>query len=115
MIEKMRKERGYLLPEWELMARLDSAYTSAYDELYKIVFGSERHLPIRVKELIAIVGLAIRGEEEGVEAHIRRALKHGAKVEEIVEALEVGVIASGTPTFFYGLKVLHKLLNEQNR
>jgi len=112
IIRKMREKRGYLLPEWELMARLDPDYTERYDELYSIVLGSERALPIKYKELLAIVALAARGEEEGIEVHIKRALRHGASIREIVEALEVGVIATGTPTFFYGLKVLRELIEK---
>ena len=109
IVERMRKKRGYLLPEWEVMARLDPDYAEKYDELYSIVLGSERRVPIRYKELIAIVALAARGEEEGVAAHIRRAIKNGADINEVVEALEVGVIATGTPTFFYGLKVIAEM------
>jgi len=108
----MKKKRGYLLPEWELMARLDPDYAEKYDELYAIILGSERRIPIKYKELIAIVALAARGEEEGVAAHIRRAVKYGADAKEIAEALEVGVIATGTPTFFYGLKVLGEMLKK---
>jgi AhpD family alkylhydroperoxidase len=110
LIKRMKEKRGYLLPEWELMAKLDPDYTERYDELYTIVLGTERKVPIKYKELIAIVALAARGEEEGIKAHIKRALKHGASVREIVEALEVGVIATGTPTFFYGLKVMSELI-----
>ena len=109
LIEKMRKRRGYLLPEWELMARLDPDYAEKYDELYAVILGTDRRIPIKYKELIAIVALAARGEEEGVAAHIRRAIKYGAGIDEVVEALEVGVIATGTPTFFYGLKVIAEM------
>jgi len=108
----MKKKRGYLLPEWELMAKLDPDYAERYDELYSIILGSERRVPIKYKELIAIVALAARGEEEGVAAHIRRAVKYGADINEVVEALEVGVIATGTPTFFYGLKVMAEMLKK---
>jgi len=91
------------------MARLDPDYTQTYDKLYEIVLGKERSLPTKYKELIAIVALSARGEEEGIAAHIKRGLKFGATVKEIAEALEVGVIATGTPTVFYGLKVLSEL------
>jgi AhpD family alkylhydroperoxidase len=111
LIAQMKARRGgFLLPEWELMARLDPQYVEKYDELYDVVLGKERTVPTKYKELIAIVALAARGEEEGVEAHIKRGVRNGATVKEIVEALEVGVIATGTPTFFYGLKVLAKLV-----
>jgi len=110
LIKRMKGKRGYLLPEWELMARFDPDYTERYDELYSIVLGTERKVPIRYKELIAIVALAAKGEEEGIKAHIKRALKYGATIQEIIEALEVGVIATGTPTFFYGLKVISELI-----
>lgn len=115
LIDKMRSERGYLLPEWALMAKQDPDYMEAYDELYKQTMTKEKHLPIKVKELVAIVGLSARGEEEGIEAHINRAIRHGATVGEIVEALQVGVVTTGTPTMFYGLKVLRRILEAKEK
>lgn len=106
LIEEMKKDRGYIYPEWELAARLDPDFMEAYNTLYRLALGKGRALPVKYRELIAIALLAFRGEQEAVVTHIRRALRLGATKEEIFETFEAALIPGGALTFLRGLKAL---------
>ncbi len=106
LIEEMKKDRGYIYPEWELAARLDPDFMEAYNTLYRLALGKGRALPVKYRELIAIALLAFRGEQEAVVTHIRRALRLGATKEEIFETFEAALIPGGALTFLRGLRAL---------
>lgn len=117
LIEAMRAKRGYLYPEWEWAARQDPDFMAIYDQfanqvLLQGVSEEGKALPIKVRELIAIVLLAQRGSSDGLRTHMRRALTHGATKQEIFEALQVAIVPSGAPTFLNGLRVLRSLDDE---
>jgi len=113
LLEKMRRERGYLLPTHELLAADDPEFLGRYDSLFEYVMGRNGALPIRVKELIVIAILSMRGAHREVELHIGRALKHGATKTEIIEALETAMFYSGAPTLMHGIDTLIRQLSEK--
>jgi alkylhydroperoxidase/carboxymuconolactone decarboxylase family protein YurZ len=116
LIERMRKARGYMYPEWELAARQDPDFVEAYNRLYEQGLGEGRHVSARVREFVAIALLAFRGSDEaGLVAHMRRALRLGATREELFEVLETCLIPGGAPTFHRGLKALLALDREGER
>ena len=112
LLERARKERGYILPEWEYVIKRDPAFFEAYNRLYEASMKDGKALPAKTRELIAIALLAFRGDE-GVLAHVKRALKLGATKEEILEAIETALLPGGGPTFRVGLAALLKLEEEQ--
>jgi alkylhydroperoxidase/carboxymuconolactone decarboxylase family protein YurZ len=115
LIEAMKKERGYMPPPWEYAVGKDIDFMEAYDKLYNMGLADGKSLPVKTRELIAIVLLAFRGKEGGVYEHMKRALKHGATKLEILEALETSLIPGGAPTFSTGLGVLLKIEEEERK
>jgi AhpD family alkylhydroperoxidase len=113
LLERAKKERGYIFPEWEYVIKKDPLFFEAYNRLYEESLKDGKALPAKTRELIAIALLAFRGQEEGVVAHARRALKLGATKQEILEAVETALIPGGGPTFRVGLSALLKLDEKQ--
>ncbi len=110
LIEKMKKDRGYIYPEWEFAARSDPDFVEAYNNLYRAALNDGRALDAKTRELIALGILAYRGEVDAVVAHIRRAMRLGATRQEVLEAVETAIIPGGAPTFFVGLQGIMKAL-----
>jgi alkylhydroperoxidase/carboxymuconolactone decarboxylase family protein YurZ len=110
LIARMKAARGYIYPEWEFAARQDPDFVEAYNRIYELGLGEGRHLPAKVREFVAIALLAFRGGEQGgLVAHMRRAIRLGATREEILEVLETCLIPGGAPTFHRGLGALLKV------
>jgi len=112
LLEQMKKDRGYIYPEWEFAARHDPDFLEAYNNLYKAALNDGEALPAKTKELIAICLLAYRGEIESTTTHMRRAVRLGATKEEILEALESSIIPGGASTFYQGLKAMLLVFND---
>jgi alkylhydroperoxidase/carboxymuconolactone decarboxylase family protein YurZ len=107
LIARMKAARGYIYPEWEFAARRDPDFVEAYNRIYELGLGEGHHLSAKVREFVAIALLAFRGGEQGgLVAHMRRAIRLGATQEEILEVLETCLIPGGAPTFHRGLSAL---------
>lgn len=113
LIAAMRRDRGYLYPEWELIAREAPDFVTAYNELYRQALAVDGRLPVKYRELVALGILAFRGEPQGLVNHIRRALEHGATRDEILGAIEATIIPGGALTFLNGLRALARVDAEQ--
>lgn len=113
LIKEMQKERGYLPEPWGYVTEKDFDFMEAYNNLYKRALMDGRALPVKTRELIAIVLLAFRGNDHAVYEHIKRALRHGATKQEILEAIETSLIPGGAPTFSTGLRALMKVEEEE--
>jgi len=62
---------------------------------------------------MVIIGiLAFRGRQDGVVAHMRRAIEHGATKRELLEAIQSAAVPGGGPTFSTGVQALMKLDHE---
>ncbi len=109
----MRRDRGYLYPEWELVAREATGFTEAYNALYRQALASDRGLPVKYRELVALGILAFRGETSGLVNHIRRAIEHGATRGEVLGAIQATLIPGGGVAFLNGLRALAKVDAEQ--
>ena len=112
LIEKMKKDRGYIYPEWEFAARSDPDFVEAYNNLYRAALNDGQALTAKTRELIALGILAYRRDVDSVKAHILRAMRLGATQQEILEAVETTIVPGGAPTFFVGLSALNKALEE---
>ena len=112
LIEKMKKDRGYIYPEWEFAARSDPDFVEAYNTLYRAALNDGQALSAKTRELIAIGILSYRGEVHSVKAHIARAMRLGATRQEILEAVETCIVPGGAPAFFHGLSAIIQAINE---
>ncbi len=106
LIAAMRRDRGYLYPEWELVAREAPEFLTAYNQLYRRALAEDAGLPVKYRELVALGILAFRGESPGLVNHIRRAYAHGATRREVLGAIEATIVPGGALTFLNGLRAL---------
>ncbi len=111
----MRRDRGYLYPEWELIAREAPEFVAAYNELYRRALAADAGLPVKYRELVALAILAFRGETPGLVNHIRRAFEHGATRAEVLGAIQATIIPGGALTFLNGLRALAKVDAERTK
>lgn len=70
-------------------------------------------LPLRIKSLCTVSGLAALGRTQGLELNIRMALKNGATREKIVETFLHLAPYVGFPACWEGLMMAHKIFSEE--
>ncbi len=112
---RIRRDRGYTYPEWEMASRLDPAFMEAYNGLYRRSLGVSHALPLKYRELVASALIAYRGEERSLLLHLRRARALGATEAEILDAFEATVMPGGALTLLRGLRALSRLRAEGRR
>ena len=101
----------YGYPFWEWVAKEDPEYVAARQPLSKLSIGDGKELKIKYREMVIIGILAFRGRKEGVIAHMRRAIQHGATKRELLEAIQSAAVPGGGPTFSAGAQALMELDN----
>src|ERR1700741_4426553 len=95
---------GYAFTRW--LAKEDPEFMKARAPLSTLSFGEGKELSIKHKEMVIIGILAFRGREDGVVAHMRRAVEHGATKRELLEAVQAAAVPGGGPTLSAGVKAL---------
>jgi alkylhydroperoxidase/carboxymuconolactone decarboxylase family protein YurZ len=102
----------YGYPFWDWVAREDPEYVQARQPLSALSIGEGRELSVKHREMVIIGILAFRGRQEGVVAHMRRAIDHGATKRELLEAIQSAAVPGGGPTFSAGARALMQLDQE---
>jgi alkylhydroperoxidase/carboxymuconolactone decarboxylase family protein YurZ len=101
------KDRGYIYPEWELVAREDPDFMASYNQYYRDALSRDTGLSIKYREMVALGILCYRGaSQDALINHIKRAMEHGATRAEVLGALEAAAIPGGAPTFLTGVRAL---------
>ena len=98
---------GYSDMDWA--APLDPAYAAARAEVRRLSVGEDGTLSVKVKEFVVMGILASRGLQYGVEAHMRRALAHGATKDELFEAVKAAAVPGGGVAYSVGVRALQAL------
>jgi len=98
---------GYAFTDW--LAREDPEFMKARAPLSTLSFGEGKELSVKHKEMVIIGILAFRGREDGVVAHMRRAVAHGATKRELLEAIQAAAVPGGGPTLSTGVQALMEL------
>ena len=98
---------GYAFTDW--LAREDPEFMKARAPLSTLSFGEGKELSVKHKEMVIIGILAFRGREDGVVAHMRRAVEHGATKRELLEAVQAAAVPGGGPTLSTGVQALMEL------
>jgi alkylhydroperoxidase/carboxymuconolactone decarboxylase family protein YurZ len=104
-----RAASPYGYPFWEWVAREDPEYVAARQPLSQLSVGEGKALSIKYREMVIIGILAFRGRKEGVIAHMRRAIDHGATKRELLEAIQSAAVPGGGPCFSTGAEALMEL------
>ena len=99
----------YGYPFWEWVAQEDPDYVEARGPLMELSVGEGKELSVKHKEMVIIGILAHRGRKEGVVAHMRRAIDHGATKRELLEAVQAAAVPGGGPCFSTGIEALMEL------
>ena len=93
---------------------LDSKVYKAFLDMEKAAF-SDGVLPKKTKELIAVGISVVIDCESCMQWHIEQAAKAGASVQEVLEAVEVGMEMGGGPATVsarFALEVMKNVYNE---
>jgi alkylhydroperoxidase/carboxymuconolactone decarboxylase family protein YurZ len=104
-----RTASPYGYPFWDWVAREDPEYVAARGPLSQVSVGEGKALSIKYREMVIIGILAYRGRKEGVVAHMRRAIEHGATKRELLEAIESAAVPGGGPCFSTGIEAMMEL------
>jgi alkylhydroperoxidase/carboxymuconolactone decarboxylase family protein YurZ len=102
-----RNPYGYAF--WEWVAKEDPEYVKARAPLSALSIGEGKELSVKHREMVIIGILAFRGRKDGVVAHMRRAIEHGATKRELLEAIQSAAVPGGGPTFSTGAQALMEL------
>src|SRR3989442_2819876 len=105
--EDLHNPYGYSEMDWA--AQLDPAYAAARAEVRRLSVGEDGTLSVKVKELVVLGVLASWGLQYGVEAHMRRAIEHGATKEELFEAIKAAAVPGGGVAYSVGVRALQEL------
>ncbi|MEO8856098.1 MAG: carboxymuconolactone decarboxylase family protein [Burkholderiaceae bacterium] len=102
-LDKIRKVRGYTLPVHDVLADLNPEFLRRYGDLAShVLFGPPegRALDLKTRFLVLIgVTTAVKGDPEGMEWSVVRALKAGASWDEVREAAFMAALPAGIPSF----------------
>ena len=104
-LDKIYRDRGYILEMHKIMVEADLDWVKAYDPFTEFTYTSQRLLDRKTKALLQIVvESALRADVEQIQGHVRAALRNGATPKEILEALECVVMPMGALAFRRGLQ-----------
>ena len=101
---------GYPWAKW--LANEDPDYAAARGPVSALSVGEGKELSIKYREMVIIGILAFRGRDEGVVAHMRRAVEHGATKRELLEAVYAAAVPGGGPTLSSGVQGIMQLEGE---
>jgi AhpD family alkylhydroperoxidase len=113
VVRRGEARRGFQ-PYWlSFMADVDLDYLEGYERMYELTAVRKGRLPAKVRELVVVAAVSIRGYGPGIKDHVRRALRLGATKEEIVEVLQSASFHTGALTLVHGLIALIDVLKEE--
>jgi len=102
------KRGGTLLPFHKMMAN-DPGIIKGFSSMYDVCATDMKHIPRKYRELIVFaVGCAMNAPTT-IEVHSELALKHGATMEELGEALRMVFFLCGVSGLTSGLQVLEEI------
>jgi len=92
--------------EWAWLDAVDPSYDAARRDITAFVWTPRAPaLPVKIRELVASAVLAYRAFPT-LDGHLRRAVREGATVRELVEAMETAALPGGFPVLHYALPFL---------
>ncbi len=100
----------YAFLDW--MAQQDPEYSQAFSQFAEAGTKEGRALPIKYREMIMTAVLVFSGRREGAEAHLKRAIEHGATKRELFEAGQSAAVPGGGITLGLWMQILTQLDRE---
>jgi alkylhydroperoxidase/carboxymuconolactone decarboxylase family protein YurZ len=111
-LNRVRQQRGYVLPVHEMMAELDPELLRRYGDLsaYLLFDDDTKALDPKTRALVLVgITTAVRGDQEGIEVNVQRALAAGATEREVLEAILLAALPAGIPAVEYAARVWQDL------
>jgi alkylhydroperoxidase/carboxymuconolactone decarboxylase family protein YurZ len=97
------------MSEWAWLDAVDPAYDAARRDITALVWTPRAPvLPVKIRELVAAAVLAYRAFPT-LDAHLRRAVREGASIRELVETMETAALPGGFPLLHYALPFLRAI------
>ena len=113
-VDKMYRERGYILDFHKVMVAEDFEFLKAYDQLIQAGYTKKRTLDAKTKEILYTVILtAVKANVDHIKSHIKLALDYGATKKEVLEALEICIPAASVPAFMIGFEAWKQAVSPQ--
>ncbi|NQT04511.1 MAG: carboxymuconolactone decarboxylase family protein [Dehalococcoidia bacterium] len=113
-VDKMYRERGYILDFHKVMAAEDFDFLKAYDQLIQAGYTKQRTLDAKTKEIIyAVILTSVKASVDHIKSHIKLALDYGATKKEVLEALEICIPAASVPAFMIGFEAWKQVVSPQ--
>jgi len=110
---ELAKVRGYHFSTFEWLAAHDPDFDRVRLEMVRATYTrKDGALAPKYRELIASAILAFRGYPS-LKLHLARALREGATVAEVVQALEMASVPGGMATLHFGIDQLIQIQREQ--
>ncbi len=98
--------------EWAWLDAVDPDYDGARRDITAFVWTPRNPaLPVKIRELVASAVLAYLAFPT-IDGHLRRAVREGAGVMELVEAMETAALPGGFPVLHYALPFINKIHDE---
>ena len=113
-VDKMYRDRGYILDFHKVMAAEDFDFLKAYDQLIQAGYTKQRTLDAKTKEIIyAVILTSVKASVDHIKSHIKLALDYGATKKEVLEALEICIPAASVPAFMIGFEAWKQAVSPQ--
>jgi len=99
-LERLRRERGHVLPVHEMLNAVHPSVLDDYVRLSKnLLFADEPHsLDLKTRYLVLVgITTAVGGDPDGIVWSSRRARENGATDAEIIEAACLAALPGGMP------------------
>ena len=113
-VDKMYRERGYILDFHKIMVAEDFDFLKAYNQLIEAGYTRQRVLDAKTKEILYTVILtAVKASVDHIKAHIKLALDYGATKQEVLEALELCLPAASVPAFMIGFEAWKQVVSPE--
>jgi len=91
------------------LAQEDPEYARARQPISALSIDEGKELSVKYREMVIIGILAFRGRVDGIVAHMRRAIDHGATKRELLEAIQSAAVPGGGPTLSAGVQAMMQL------
>ncbi|HEX7002946.1 MAG TPA: carboxymuconolactone decarboxylase family protein [Trueperaceae bacterium] len=114
VLADIERRRGKVTDDHRFIAGHDPEFLREYEAIYEATLGEDVELPVRVREYVAIAILLTRGASDGgIERHMRRALAHGATIDELFQVVRAMILPGGAPVFNRGVSILRGIAKSE--
>jgi AhpD family alkylhydroperoxidase len=101
----------------EMNERILGAGMKEFNRFFALDTGAYREgaLPVRMKELMGLVGSMVLRCDDCIFYHVDRCVTEGATREELMEAMNIALVIGGSiviPHLRYGFEVMDRLFEE---